>query len=582
MTAGGLRPHPVSRRLPRPTWLEWVLLAVGVVLTVQYAWLMDDAFVYFRYADNFLWAGRGLVYNAGEYVEGYSSPLWMLLLVAMRAIGLDWWLVVRLAGVAAFAVFWALLVVVARLGSPAGVVRINLPLLLLAPNYAVLCYFTSGLEAPLVQIAAAVFALAVLRPASPAAQIAAGWAPLVRHELALPLVLLALWCWWRNRRLPLPLLLGALSSTGAWLLFRVWYYADLLPNTFYLKDDWMPAQGLVYLADTAGPYGLVPVLGAALLAFVLLRFRDGRHSSGGIPRLLLAERAMMLLLAALVAAYVVKIGGDPRHYRYLAFPFCLAILATVGLVEHLQLRWSRRVPGWAFGIAAVVSLLIVGSRYPRQLDRHPLLGPAPQQPLTLEDRSGPEEIPFHLTVGMINDAAVHRHHPELEHDPWAGAAAADLKDAYRRAGMEPVDRPYDDIVIHHWCFTMYAEPDSRMINKFGLTDAFLGRTRMIAVRPAHKYGLKPFADDIERVLRAVDNRPHRGMFRRVVEGGDGKAWMRDNLDSIETIERKVYNRHDLGENLRLALAFPKPIEPPVKARGGAVAVSPPLPAAPPP
>lgn len=188
-------------------------------------------------------------------------------------------------------------------------VRINLPLLLLAPNDAVLGYFTSALEAPLVQIAAAVFALVVLRPVLPAAQIAAGCAPLVRHALAPPLILLARWCWRRNRRLPLPL--GSLSSTGAGLLFRAWYCADLLPNTFYLKDDWIPARGLVYLADTAGRY----------------------------------------------------------------------------------------------------------------------------------------------------DAAVHRHHPDLAHDPWAGAAGRNLKEAYRRAGVAPADRPYDDIDIHHWCFAMYAEPD---------------------------------------------------------------------------------------------------------------------------
>ena len=82
----------------RPSFLEALLLVVGLVLTVQYAWLMDDAFVYFRYADNLLFAQRGLVYNAGEFVEGYSSPLWMVLLTAVRGLGLDWWLAVRLLG----------------------------------------------------------------------------------------------------------------------------------------------------------------------------------------------------------------------------------------------------------------------------------------------------------------------------------------------------------------------------------------------------------------------------------------------------------------------------------------------------
>ena len=60
-------------------------------LTDRYRWMMDDAFIYFRYADNLLFLGRGLVYNAGEYVEGYSSPLWMLGLLPLRALGIDFY-----------------------------------------------------------------------------------------------------------------------------------------------------------------------------------------------------------------------------------------------------------------------------------------------------------------------------------------------------------------------------------------------------------------------------------------------------------------------------------------------------------
>ena len=46
------------------------------------------------------------------------------------------------------------------------------------------------------------------------------------------------------------------------------------------------------------------------------------------------------------------------------------------------------------------------------------------------------------------------------------------------------------------------------------------------------------------------------MYRRAVEDGSAPRWVEENLASIETIERKIYNRHDFAENLRLALAFP--------------------------
>ena len=39
----------------------------------------DDGAIFLRYAENII-QGKGAVFNQGEYVEGYSSPLWLLLL----------------------------------------------------------------------------------------------------------------------------------------------------------------------------------------------------------------------------------------------------------------------------------------------------------------------------------------------------------------------------------------------------------------------------------------------------------------------------------------------------------------------
>ena len=170
---------------PRPSLSEWLCLIGGLLLTWQYAWLMDDAYVYFRYADNLIFLHRGLVFNAGEYVEGYSSPLWMLLICAARLTGLNYWIITRVIGVLAFVAFWALLVVLNRRLSPRGAPVVNVPLCLLSVNYAVLCYFTSGLETPLVQVAAVAYALFVIVPRSAWLQIALATTPLLRHELVI-------------------------------------------------------------------------------------------------------------------------------------------------------------------------------------------------------------------------------------------------------------------------------------------------------------------------------------------------------------------------------------------------------------
>ena len=66
-----------------------VMVLCGAPWVVLLAWhadlawfLTDDAFISFRYARNLL-DGHGLVFNPGEYVEGYSNFLWILELTAL-------------------------------------------------------------------------------------------------------------------------------------------------------------------------------------------------------------------------------------------------------------------------------------------------------------------------------------------------------------------------------------------------------------------------------------------------------------------------------------------------------------------
>ena len=65
------------------SFLPWLAL-LGWLSSV--AWfLTDDAFISFRYTRNLL-EGHGLVFNPGEYVEGYTNFLWILELAAIWGI----------------------------------------------------------------------------------------------------------------------------------------------------------------------------------------------------------------------------------------------------------------------------------------------------------------------------------------------------------------------------------------------------------------------------------------------------------------------------------------------------------------
>ena len=300
--AAGSKVAVAPAGLPRPYPIEWICLAAGLGLVLHYAWLLDDAYVYFRYVDNLLFLGNGLVFNRGEYVEGVSSPLWTLLLSFLRLSELNYWILVRGVAVSSFLALWFLMVRVNRAMAPDDVPVINFPLVFLTFNYATSSYFTSGTESPLTQLVAAASALLILRPSSKSLQVAVALSPLVRHELAVPFLAIAAWVALRERRIPWTMLLVCALTSGAWLVFRVYYYADLFPNTFYLKNVTDLPQGLLYLHDTLRPYHIYEIGVIAVVAAITL---------GGRRDLLCGrERLVMAAVAVLSVVFVVKIGGD--------------------------------------------------------------------------------------------------------------------------------------------------------------------------------------------------------------------------------------------------------------------------------
>ena len=533
---------------PRPTAIEWLCLAASLLLSLQYSWLLDDAFVYFRYVDNLIHLGRGLVFNEGEYVEGYSSPLWCVTLIPLRALGLDWWMITRLLAVACAALTWWLLVVLARRTAPSGVPIVNVPLAYLAFNYATQTYFTSGVEAPMVQLVAVAFSLFVLAPNVRLAQCLVGLAPMVRHELALPLAIALAWLWWRERRVRWAPVLAAGATLTAWLFFRVVYYADFLPNTFYLKDEVNWARGANYLHDTFSAYGsywLVP--GFLLLALSLRRVH-------GIQ---LGARGILTLSALAVCAYVAKIGGDPRHYRYLAFPFVVLACAWSGLLEQALARWPAGSRPNGARLAAIAIALGTFFLYPAQLSKHPIGRDA-----------------AHTKIDEINDAQYHRLKSDLAYSPWTVApeieqlddaqldlvygespllpqGPVDIRDEYARwraSGESPRDYPLTTI---GWCATSWRMFTHTFVHWDGLTDPILARTSATSWRAAHKKDLHPLGADLAQLRAEFGSEPET--FRRAVEAGKAPAWVAANLDSIERIAAKAFNRHEFGPNLGRAL-----------------------------
>ena len=74
----------------RRAWPFLAALAPFLLLVWRFDFLVDDAFISWRYAQH-LAAGHGLVFNIGEAqpVEGYTNLAWVLVMAVVQRIGLD-------------------------------------------------------------------------------------------------------------------------------------------------------------------------------------------------------------------------------------------------------------------------------------------------------------------------------------------------------------------------------------------------------------------------------------------------------------------------------------------------------------
>jgi len=307
------------------------------------AFFHDDAYITLRYAQSFL-AGKGLVWSEGNYVEGFTHPLWLLQLLPLGALGLDLETAARALGVAYLAGLFVLWI--------ASRARAEL-LLLVVTLHGVILWTNGGLELPgfaFWLVAGSWQALAAERAArqgdaqaarrGAAAGLCFAAAALMRPEgaacglLALLFVALA-----RDRRASVAMTLTLVLPLLAWLEFRLLYYGDWLPNTARAKIGGLPLAeqlraGLAYLWKVRGEW--LPAF--AFATAVLARRRERRA---------LAAAAFALpVFAGLLLG-----GGDHMPGARLVLP------AVVLLLFAAALPGARTLPGPALRSAVVLLAL---------------------------------------------------------------------------------------------------------------------------------------------------------------------------------------------------------------------------------
>jgi hypothetical protein len=299
----------------------------------------DDTYVYFNYARNIV-AGRPLAYDSrGIRSEGFSSPLYLLMLVPFEYLGVSMmWaaIVLQLVCLAASIALATALVAADGLLPPAllgpfavlltalltkdasvrGLLGWGLDTflgtasLLLALLLLVLCCRTGSSERALRARTAAFFG-------------ACGVAYLARPDHLLPLAAAALVLLARHPRR------DVLLRHAAWFaLALAGYHAlkwrligDPFPTGYYRKLGAAGLPGAEYVAGALREYGphlaLTLALGLALFA---------RDRSKGRTSWFLTSRAAPAAAAAVIAAVALNLQVNPivgHHWRFLATPIVL-------------------------------------------------------------------------------------------------------------------------------------------------------------------------------------------------------------------------------------------------------------------
>src|SRR4051794_17012774 len=187
-------------------------------------------------------------------------------------------------------------------------------------------------------------------------------AVLTRDDMVVPsVVVIAFALWWvepgMRRRTLLIAGGGLVAAVAAHVAFRLAYYGDALPNTYYLKLEGIPVGTRLHRGFVAVVFTVLTglnMLVALSVAALLLSWRSARFKA-------------LSLLAAVVAAewlYSIYVGGDYAEQLLFANRFIVttlplvAVLAAVGTSDLIRGEGSvvaRRV------VAAMEVVLMAGA-----------------------------------------------------------------------------------------------------------------------------------------------------------------------------------------------------------------------------
>lgn len=401
--------------LPRSLYIRLALAGALLLLyTAQFrlysGWAIDDPWISFQYARHLV-EGKGLVFNPGERVEGYSNFLWVMQMAAAHAMGFDMMTAAKTLGfifgllpilfMAATSVWSGLSSVRGTKAEEAISTSHFLGGLLLATSGMWAFWAAGGLEsvqfAGLAALAILMLSLSVQMIAGFPAQrvVDPRWPSrlemfFVKSAVPTSLIMLltalsrpegamfgciammvtaAMWGRYHGdtmlrphvRRMLLALVFYFLIPFAAYTLWRRWYFGQWLPNTYYAKAvapfEAQVRAGVEYLIKYLILFSLPVFAGLGIWIFTL------QHGSMKAIK----QLSGMLILVYLL--FIVKVGGDwmpmGRFLVHILPP--LAFVAGAGFF-YLWKKAQSQNTAMRIGVVALLAgtVIIAGAYHYRE------------------------------------------------------------------------------------------------------------------------------------------------------------------------------------------------------------------------
>ncbi len=436
--------------------ISLILSFLLVLRILQYSWVTDDAFIGFRSVMNLI-GGNGPVYNIGERVNSFTSPLWFLILSILGFMGLNLYFASIVMGLTFSTLLVLTLFKINHSINGKYDYKLPLAILTLISSEAFVSFSTSGLETSLSYLLYSLVIYFYLNQRYNLTIFFIGLCLLTRLDYVLvtfPILLLTIFLQYRTKILRnLHKILFLFAPLFLWEIFSVLYYGFIFPNTFYAKVGGRNFKentysGILYTLDFFTSHYFIVIMLILVILSATKNFREF------ILRKDLAGNFGFTLLLGMILqfSYVVFYsGGDFMSGRfYVIAILIISILILLGWFDWIFHPISRK----DFSLLCTLIVLVViafssaltGSR-----------GVASNNPIAPGVENERNYYKSHLgqNLNPIYSFAFH---------PWAvDARGLNLSSAKGILGVNG-----------QWSY--WVNLDKNLVDPVGITDAFISRT----------------------------------------------------------------------------------------------------------